>query len=136
MENKTLVYVNPIGINNNDEYEYDFYFSDTPDIVWGANWEITCPSACGDLKPEESTYTDIIRVTSPIKFFCAQENSCFSMQDCIDGVIALCFVDLNVLDSYPDPYRIVFPFATPYDVVKEKLASQDIEIEELTSETD
>ena len=104
-------------------------YTNTPDIVWGVNWEITCPSACGDIRPESSTYTDIVRVVSPVKFFCAQENSCFSMQDCIDGVIALCFVDLNVLDTYPEPYRIVIKFGEDFDVVKEKLSSQEITIE-------
>ena len=125
-KNLKLVYVAPIGKNNNDEYEYDFYFSSTPDIVWGQDWNVCCPSACGDIKPEETTYSNIIRVISPIKFFCAQENSCFSMQDCIDGCIAICFQSLDELETYPEPYRIVFSFGEKIENVREKLMSQDI----------
>ena len=37
MENKTLylIYVNPIGKDSNNTYEYEFFFSETPEIAWG-----------------------------------------------------------------------------------------------------
>ena len=38
-DNAYLVYVNPIGINSVGWYEYDFYFSETPNIVWGYGWD-------------------------------------------------------------------------------------------------
>jgi hypothetical protein len=34
-----LAYVNPIGENNIEWYEYDIYFTKTPDIVWGYGWD-------------------------------------------------------------------------------------------------
>ena len=52
MENLYLIYVKPLGLNSSYLYEYEFFFSETPDTVWGENWNVACPSACGDLTPE------------------------------------------------------------------------------------
>ena len=51
-----------------DLYEYEFYFSETPEIVWGEDWNVACPSACGDLKPDPSTYSVIKRLDTFKKF--------------------------------------------------------------------
>lgn len=123
-----LVYVNPIGLNSNGEFEYDFFFSETPDIVWGENWEMQCPSACGDMKPEETTYSLVKRVVTEIPFSCAQENSCFSMQDCIDGCIAVFYENISEYTEYPTPYRIVCGFGEDYDSVIDKLKGRDVNV--------
>ena len=39
MGNLKLVYVNPIGKNSSDEYEYEFFFSETPEVVWGEEYD-------------------------------------------------------------------------------------------------
>ena len=59
MEDLSLVFVNPIGKNSKDIFEYEFFFSKTPDIVWGENWEVQCPSACDNILPDETTYSKI-----------------------------------------------------------------------------
>lgn len=118
--NLKLVYVNPIGINSNGLYEYDLFFSETPDVVWGENWEIACPSICGDLKPDSTTYNEVKRVSGDIEFYCVQQNSCFSMQDCVDGCIALMwFYDEN-------NNTVVFKFGEDYDNVIKTLSNNKI----------
>ena len=93
MENELfLVYVNPIGQDSKGLYEYEFFFSETPEIVWGEDWNVSCPSACGELKPSEDTYSLIEILKSELKIFCAQENSCFSMQDVIDKLLCLAYI--------------------------------------------
>ena len=129
MNNLSLVYVNPIGKDSNDIYEYEFFFSETPEIVWGEDWHIPCPSACGVMKPEESTYSVIKHLKTEIKLFCAQENSCFSMQDCIDQCIALCFQDINNLEEYPE-HRFVVHFGEKYEKVVDQLHILDLDFEE------
>ena len=91
MENNSLhlVYINPIGKNSNDLYEYEFFFSETPDIVWGQDWNIVCPAACENTLPDPETYSEVKILKTEIPLFCVQQNTCFSIQDCIDGIICL-----------------------------------------------
>ena len=91
MENNSLhlVYINPIGKNSNDLYEYEFFFSETPDIVWGQDWNIACPAACENTLPDPETYSEVKTLKTEIPLFCVQQNTCFSLQDCIDGIICL-----------------------------------------------
>lgn len=120
MSELKLVYVDKIGKNSNGVYEYDLFFSETPDVVWGENWEIQCPSICGNIAPDPSTYNDIKRIHTNFDFFCAQQNSCFSMQDCIDGCIGLMWFYNN------DYEAVVFNFGEDIESVNEKLIENGI----------
>ena len=123
MSDQKLVYVNRIGRNIKGYNEYEFLFSETPDTVGGQKWELPCPSACLDLKPAENTYNDTRRVITDIDFFCAQQNSCYSMQDCIDGCIALMwFYDKR--DNF-----VVFKFGEDMNSVVKKLSDNKIYFE-------
>lgn len=123
-ENLKLVYVNPIGKNSADCFEYEFFFSETPDIVWGQDWNVQSPSSCGDTRPDSTTYHLIKRLRTFIPFTCAQQNSCFSLQDMCDHIIACCWEDISEYDDFPEPYRIVFEFGEDYTSVEAKLASR------------
>ena len=59
---EVLVYVKPVCKNTNGTFEYDFFFSDTPEYVWGPDWDVNVPSANGDITPDSTTYTKIRRV--------------------------------------------------------------------------
>ena len=91
MENNSLhlVYINPIGKDSNNLYEYEFFFSETPDIVWGQDWNIACPAACENTLPDPETYSEVKTLKTEIPLFCVQQNTCFSIQDCIDGIVCL-----------------------------------------------
>ena len=91
MENNNLhlVYINPIGKDSNNLYEYEFFFSETPDIVWGQDWNIACPAACENTLPDPETYSEVKTLKTEIPLFCVQQNTCFSLQDCIDGIVCL-----------------------------------------------
>ena len=118
MENELfLVYVNPIGQDSKGLYQYEFFFSETPEIVWGNDWNVACPSACGDTLPEESTYSTIKLLKTEMEIGCAQENSCFSLQDCIDDIISLAYQRIEHLLEYPSPFRLVLHFGESYDDV-------------------
>ena len=51
-----LVYVRPVT-NGSDKknYEYDFLFSETPEVVWGVDWTDNAPNLCGDISPYART---------------------------------------------------------------------------------
>lgn len=119
--NLYLVYINPIGRGSSGLNEYEFFFSETPEIVWGEDWNVACPSACGNLLPDSTTYSHIEILKTEIPLFCIQENSCFSLQDCIDGLVCLGAEDISNYENYPEPIRLVFQFEEKYDSVVEKL---------------
>lgn len=97
MENNSLhlVYINPIGKDSNNLYEYEFFFSETPDIVWGQDWNIACPAACENTLPDPETYSEVKTLKTEIPLFCVQQNTCFSIQDCIDGIVCLGYFQTN-----------------------------------------
>lgn len=132
MENETLflVYVNPIGKNAMGLNEYEFFFSEKPESVWAGDWNIECPSACSDLIPDSSMYSLIKRVETTIPLNCAQENCCFSMSDCVDGIISLVYENISGLESYPEPYRINIKYGEKYKRVVEILSGRNINLKD------
>lgn len=127
-EKLRLVYIKPItNGSDNKNYEYDFLFSETPEVVWGVDWNDNAPNLCGDISPEPSTYGLVERVKSMIPLKVIQENSCYSMEYAINRSIALAWLDLDGLEEYPT-HRIKFKFGDTYDEVLTELYKVDFTI--------
>ena len=124
-DNLYLVYVEPVGLNSHDLFEYEFLFSETPDVVWGEDWAEQCPLACENMRPSSDMISVIKRLTTLVPFGVAQRNTCFSMQDCIDGIIPLLFDE-----PYDDEFMML-PFGIPMSEVEEILAEHGLVIENL-----
>ena len=126
-ENLELVFVRPV-VNGSDRhnYEYDFLFSETPEVVWGPDWTDNAPNLCGDISPETSTYSLVKRVKTPIELKVAQENSCYSMEYAINRSIALAYLNLEGLENYPENGRMVFHFGDSYLEVEAQLELHEI----------
>lgn len=127
MENKEelkLVFVNKIGTTHDGRYEYELYYSLTPDLVWAEDFAEQVPSTCmiDDLLPSIDTYHFVRRGVCDNEFKVAQENSCFSMQDCIDGILSL----LWIYDEKDGRYYGL-AYATQIDVADEFLSSYGME---------
>ena len=86
-----LVFAEPLGTTHDGNYIYRFLFSEEPEVVWGDKFNITPASAVHNLHPSPETISEEWRVVSPIELLTAVESDWFSMQDCIDGIIALVF---------------------------------------------
>ena len=127
--NLYLIYINPIGKNSNDLFEYEFFFSETPDIVWGEDWDNPCPAACENTLPDPETYSEVKILKTSIPLSCIQNNVCFSLSNCIDGIICLGYEDISEYTEYPEPIRLVFQFAENYDSIIEKLELREIMFE-------
>ena len=127
--NLYLIYINPIGKNSNDLYEYEFFFSETPDIVWGEDWDNPCPAACENTLPDPETYSEVKILKTNIPLSCIQNNVCFSLSNSIDGIICLGYEDISEYTEYPEPIRLVFQFAENYDSIIEKLELREIMFE-------
>ena len=120
-----LVYVKPICKNTNGTYEYDFFFSETPEYVWGPDWDIDTPSSNGDLTPEESTYSEIKRVITTLPLKTLEETSCYSMEYATYGILALAWIDIENLAEYPENGRLTMHFGMKESEVEELLAKNN-----------
>lgn len=117
-----LVYVKPICKNTNGTFEYDFFFSETPEYVWGPDWDINSPSSNGDMTPEETTYSEIKRVITNLPLKTLEETSCYSMEYATYGILALAWIDIENLEEYPENGRMVLRFGDDIESVNDNLS--------------
>lgn len=128
-ENLFLCFVNKVGKDIDGFYTYEFLFSteEQLDNCWGRDWNYRPSGICGEIPPEESTYERVKKLRTNILFDVAQENMCFSMQDCINGVIAVCYENLDDPDmEYPEEGVLVFRFGESIKDVEYKLAKRNL----------
>ena len=127
MEDKvSLLFVRLIGEETGGIYRYEFMFTDNPDEAWGENWEYKPCCLVNDLMPSDEYISDVHIVKTKIKFDLIQDNCCFGMQDCLDGIVAIAFENIDDLEEYPDDGRLVFMFGETYEDVERKLATKGV----------
>lgn len=129
---EVLVYVKYDCLNTEGEYEYLLFFSETPDFVWGQDWEINNPASLSDTTPEKSTYSTIYRLKSPLPLKTIQETTCYSLEYATYGIIALSWIDIENLDEYPEFGRMVFHFGDTMDKIMEEVEKYNCKIEKET----
>lgn len=106
----SLVYINLVGMNADKEYLYEFYFSEEPELAWGVDWDRKPSGICNLSVPQKQVYDEIKMIKTDIILSLAQNNTCFSMQDCKDGIVPLGWEDIDLYEEYPENGRLVFPF--------------------------
>jgi hypothetical protein len=127
MENEVLVYIKPICKNTNKTYEYDFFFSNTPEYVWGPDWDVDNPASNGDITPDSTTYSKIRRVKTNLPLKTVEETSCYSMEYATYGILALAWIDIENLDIYPENGRLTMYFGEKEEDIIEKLSKYNWE---------
>ena len=122
MNEEYLGFVSEIGRTTDRKYLYCFDFTYDPDSFWGEFFNI--PPACivPELAPDPNCLSHTAKVESPVKLMTAKENTCFSMQDCIDGIIPLCFSEISddTIEFHHKPLK--FRFGEKRETVELKIA--------------
>jgi len=126
LDNVFLCFVNLIGEENDGYYRYEFIFTDNPDEFWGENFEYKPACLVNGLTPSDEYITEIHTVKTKIKFDLIQENCCFGLQDCMDGIVALAYENIDAYEEYPDNGRLYFMFGETFEEVERKLAIKNI----------
>ena len=134
MNEEYLGFVAEIGRTTDRKYLYRFDFTYDPDSFWGEFFNI--PPACivPDLGPDPNCLSRSAKIISPVKLMTAKENACFSMQDCIDGIIPLCFSEIgdDTIEFHHKPLK--FRFGEKLETVETKITEcglQNIGFEEI-----
>jgi len=128
MVDQYLAFVSRAGETIDGKFIYTFFFSQDPDIVWGEDWNMI-PSIIPNLMPSMDTISLICDVVTERDFLLARENSCFTMQDCIDGIIALLF-------TRPREEELILHFGEEMDIVVDKLKQVGIELSNIRNTTE
>lgn len=121
-----LCFIRLIGEENDGYYRYEFIFTDNIDEVFGESWEYKPAGLVNGLIPSDEYITEVHIVKTKLKFDLIQSNMCFSMQDALDGIIAIAWENIDSYDSYPDDGRIFFMFGESMEEVERKLALKNI----------
>ena len=130
-----LAFIDNVGTNLDEKYVYQFYFSETPEVVWGEFWNVCPCSIVPDIHPDISTINFIYEIEIDNELSTVAENSCFSMQDCIDGIISLGWVDFNE-NVLMDGKLIKFDFGEIFESVENKIRCLNSEMKFLWEKTD
>ena len=131
-KDEVLIFVKPICRNTDQTYEYDLFFSDTPDIVWGVDWEVNTPGlvSTDEITPDPTTYNKVVRIKVPFPLKTVQETYCYSMEYAIARIVALSWIDIENMEEYPEKGRMVLYFGDTFEHVQGVLSEFGIFIKD------
>ena len=126
-----LGFVDLIGRTIDGKYIYRFDFTTDTDVLWGEYFNVTPSGIIPDLQPDKNALSRSGKIIFPREMVIAKKNYCFSMQDCIDGIIPLIFseIDEETLELDEKPFFI--RFGESFNEVKEKLDKVNLDFFEL-----
>lgn len=61
-----------------------------------------------------------------IKLDLIQNNCCFSISDCYDGIVSMAWENMDEYEEYPEDGRLFFNFGETLSKVERKLAMKNI----------
>lgn len=129
--NEFLGFVDLIGQTIDGKYIYRFDFTTDIDVLWGEYFNITPSGIIPDLQPDKNALSRSGKVIFPREMVIAKKNYCFSMQDCIDGIIPLMFSEIDEKTLVLDEKPFFIRFGESFNDVKEKLDKINLEFFEL-----
>lgn len=115
-------------------YQFLFGTDEQADLFWVEDFDVKPAGIVRNFFVDDSQYDDVrILKVNKIKLDLAQENTCFSMQDCRDNCVALAYENLDNLDNdpdfeYPEDGRLVFHFGMTMLDVEMVLAKRNLQM--------
>lgn len=122
----TLCFVRSVGTDVDGNNIYELLFTEDSDSFWGEGFEYMPASLVNNLVPNTDSYSVTKSIKTTLRLCLAIESCCHSMQDCIDGIVAVAYEDISTYDEFPDEGRLVLHFGESYDEIERKLAIRGI----------
>ena len=122
-----VLFILEMGRDGDGMNVYHFFIGPNADDAWAEGW-YEKPAAnipIEDMVLPTSMYDYRKELRTDLKLDLAQNNSCFTMQDCRDHVIALAAENLDDADEYPEQGRIVIQFGDMLDDVEAMFARRN-----------
>lgn len=121
-----LCFIRLIGEENDGYYRYEFVFTDNIDEVWGDEFNQKPACLVNNLMVNDEYITEIHIVKMKIKLDLIQDNCCFSISDCYDGIVSLAYENTDSYEEFPEDGRLFFRFGETLDEVERKLAIKNV----------
>lgn len=121
-----LCFINLIGEENDGYYRYEFIFTDKLNDVFGENFDQKPACLVNNLEVDDEYITEIHSVKMKIKLDLIQNNCCFSISDCYDGIVSMAWENMDEYEEYPEDGRLFFNFGETLSKVERKLAMKNI----------
>lgn len=128
--NLKVVYIIFLGIDADGMNIYHFLLSENTEETFAEGWsEKPAGNNPREIMLIDNTMFEYEKeLKTEIKLDLAQDNTCFSMQDCRDDIIALAYENLDEAEEYPEPCRIVIHFGDKIDDVEAMFAQRDMRL--------
>lgn len=124
-------FIDFLGKNSDGKYIYRFDFTSDIDVLWGEYFNVTPAAIIPNLQPDKNTLSRSGKVMFPQEMIIAKKNYCFSMQDCIDGIIPLIFTELDNETMFYNEKPFFIRFGESFNDVEQKLKLYGLEFFEL-----
>lgn len=126
LEEVYLCFINLIGLENDGYYRYEFIFTSNKEEVFGEDFDQKPACLVNDLMVDDEYITEIHTVKMKIKLDLIQNNCCFSISDCYDGIISIGWENMDEYESYPEDGRLYFNFGDTLEDVERKLGMKNV----------
>ena len=126
-----LAFVDEVGRTIDGKYIYRFDFTVDAETVWGEFFNVAPSAIVPNIQPDKNTLSKTGLAVFPRQMVIAKKNYCFSMQDCIDGIISMffCEIDDNMLEYNGAPFHL--DFGEDMESVLEKFKAIGVELYDL-----
>jgi hypothetical protein len=126
-----LGFIDLVGLTIDGRPIYRFDFTYDTETIWGDYFNITPSAIIPDLQPDKNAISKQAKAIFPREMVIAKKNYCFSMQDCIDGIIPLIFSEIDDETLEYDNKPFFLRFGENLETVVEKLKLVNIEFYEI-----
>ena len=141
-DNLKVVFILYVGTDSEGMNIYHFMLSEDDSETFAEGWaeKPSCNENISSLMIDSSMYQYIKELKTTLILDLAQDNCCYSMQDCRDHIVALAYENLDNAEEYPEPCRIVIHFGDYINDVEKMFAQRDLSLKyierECESDTD
>lgn len=125
-----IVYINYVGKDVDGLNIYQFLLSTDTENTFAEGWdEKPAGNISNDiLMINKNMYEYVKELKTKINLELAQDNFCFSMQDCRDNIVALAYENIDAYEEYPEDGRIVIHFGDALDKIEAMLAKRNLKL--------
>ena len=121
-----LGFVDEVGRTTDGKYIYRFDFTSDTETIWGEYFNVTPSAIIPDLQADVNALTYQAKAIFPREMVIAKKNYCFSMQDCIDGIIPLIFSEIDDETLMLNEKPFFLPFGVTFEEVERALNAVNI----------
>lgn len=121
-----VAFIDYIGQTSDGDYIYRFDLTYDTNAVWGEYFNSVPCAVIPNLTPDKNCLSRRAKAKFPREMNLAKNSYCFSMQDCIDGIIPLMFSEIDDDTMEYDNAPLFIRFGEDFNKLSERLKAINI----------